>query len=148
MVTQGCDSQHQHQRSQNQVDLGPSRGSWALGLPRKAGRGAHNHILGSQPMGVQRPSVSVTGEEAQSLPGPPGLRPPAPLLLGTRVQAPPSAPASVLTQLDPHPPMDASQATPQVDGTRPRPLTLHNNPPSPAQSLEQAYRSPTHRSGM
>lgn len=84
--------------------------------------------------------MSVTGEEAQSLPSPPGL--------GTRVQAPPSAPASVLTQLDPHPPMDVPQATPQMDGTWPRPLTLHDDPPSPAQSLEQDYGSPTHRSGM
>ena len=68
-MTQGHDSQHQHQRSQSEVDLGPSRGSWALGLPRKAGRGAHNHILGPRLMGVQRSSVSVTGEEAQSLLG-------------------------------------------------------------------------------
>lgn len=35
MVTQGHDSQHQHQRSQSEVDLGPLRGNWVLGLLRR-----------------------------------------------------------------------------------------------------------------
>ena len=113
-----------------------------MGLLRKAAGKLIIASWGHDPWGCTCPLCPSQVRRPRACPVSLASAPTVPLLLGTQLQAPPSAPASVLTQLDPHPVMDAPQATPQWTAPWPRPLPLHEDPISPAQSLSKPIEAP------